>query len=149
MTQDSINRFLQNQFKGTVRPIVKRRSAPPVHIEFLNVGTSGRFFTTIKCWVHKPTKEYPDYGIFLSFNNGNSSTFSKISDVTELEAISNFFQSQISKIKAIIPSLEAESKIYHDADNAYQQQLENLRLLQQAMNPQPAQDTDFIEDTNE
>lgn len=127
---DISTRYLANKFRGLVSPIKKGNySHAPVLQDSIAIGEAGDYYTKCKFWVHEPTERYEQYGIFLSFSNGNASTFSRIKGLEEIDRIIQFLSENRQKLEAMLPLLEQKQKDIVVARKTAQDQLELLRAL--------------------
>lgn len=122
--------FQRNLYRGTIRSFQPRRKTIPVWQNKTILGTEGNVFTLVKCWLHEANLNFPEYGLFISFNNGAGSAFCKLGGVAELEGLATTIQEWITEIRAQLPVLTAKQDFIKEQIK----QIDNMKSQMEAMN---------------
>lgn len=120
-------------WQGRIKPITPRRKTQPYWRSEYDIGRSpdSKNFTICRCWAHAPSFEFPSMGIFLSFVNGNASCFAKLQSTQELRDLSQKLLEWASNLDTITPQLKNQEQIIETQLKAYQDQMTQLKMLQQ------------------
>ena len=66
---------------GEVKPKKFYRSKPPFWEKWCFIAQEGDFFAKMRLYVHEPTLEFPQTGMFLALSNSTGHVFIRISQV--------------------------------------------------------------------
>ncbi len=111
MSEDNGLNQISQLFQGFVKPKKLYRKTTPVYFKHTTIGDpqNDRTFARLKIWVHKPTLEYPQAGIFIGLTNGAGSCYTRVSP----EDLTNIIQSLtqwVQDIVKITPDMDEQQK---------------------------------------
>lgn len=122
----SMDKLLPYVLSGEFKPVMRKR-VPPAWERKTIIGTDRdlKFHTEIKCYVHRPTLQYPTASLILQLNNAKSSTFVRLNGTHELEAIIQFLNECITEASEVItnlrPAVEEASKMVEEYESLQKQ----------------------------
>lgn len=118
---------------NNIRPFKSYAKAEPVYQKKQLIGENGKFFTVVSVRILKPTIQFPETSINLSFSNGNAYCFSKVSP-EDLDNLILTLSEWRDAIKNVVSQLEPlEKALIQQRDEAAKlgQMLEIARLNNQ------------------
>lgn len=124
------NSYLNNLYQGIIKPMQRKHYSKPVFIEVFTIGKAGKYFTNVKVWLREPTKDFPQIGLFISFNNGNGSSFSRLENPEEIQTLIDFLTKCKSQIISLYPEMQGKLAAIEAADKAWEEQIKQIELVQ-------------------
>lgn len=126
--QQQLAQYANNFFRGTVQPVKRFQSSPPLYQKSIIVGQEGRLFSKLRAWVHKPTLNFPSAGYFVSLKNSNGYCYSKIT-VDDIKMLLSFFGNLIQEIERLQPEILSQVEQINKTLQ-YHQQIQAMQQLQ-------------------
>lgn len=123
------SQFLQNMFKGTVKPIKRRMAAQPAFNQSVIIGKDGDLFSRARVWVYEPSYQYPEISIMFQLKNASGSCFTKLT-LNDLQELQGKLNDWITGIQTLLPGLEtklASVNAYIDQYNQYADLVNQMR----------------------
>lgn len=136
-------------YTGEVRPAPKRiYRTPPALERKIEIGKDEKYgrFTILKMWLHHPTYEFPNAGLFFGLNN-NKSSFTKLSGLEEVDHIIHFLQSVREELSNIYPTVKAEEVAVQAARRQYDEATKLASPIIDQAKCENRPDSDFIEES--
>lgn len=120
--------WFMNQFQGMLQPMQrpKQRSKPVYENKMVLDDKNGRNFSQVKIYVHSPTLQFPEAGIFFQAANAKGSCFIRLSSSDNLETLANFIAECKAAIDNVMPQLQAQEVAINQQFNQYQQTMKAM-----------------------
>lgn len=126
---DTPNNGNGQRFMADVRPYRPYSKRPALNDKSLPIGLKGdNLFTKVRLKTYDASLDYPETSHFLSFGNGKSTTFCKVTTDDLLELV-RFIQDWLVENEGLRPTYEAQEARVGQSLNYYRQ-LQQVKDIQ-------------------